>query len=151
MAKAKPEKKPSFAHTVDIAAAPDQVWRALTDGALSARYWQGRRVASTWKVGSPVGFLRGADDGGEVVAERGIVLECRPPRRLSYTWHVEFSEEMKDELPSRVTFDLAQHDGATRLTLTHDDLESGGTVVEAVRAGWPVVLGNLKALLETDA
>jgi uncharacterized protein YndB with AHSA1/START domain len=148
---AKPEKKPSFVHAVDIAAAPDAVWRALTDGALTAQYWNGWRVASNWKVGSAVTFWYRRKDGEEAVGDRGIVLECRAPKRLSYTWHVEFSEEMRDELPSRVTFDLSEHDGATRLTVTHDDLEVGGTVVEAVRAGWPVILGNLKTLLETDA
>ena len=148
---AKPEKKPSVVHAVDIAATPAVVWRALTEGAMTARYWNGWRVASNWKVGSAVTFWYRRKDGEEAVGDRGIVLECRASRRLSYTWHVEFSEEMRDELPSRVTFDLAEHEGATKLTVTHDDLEAGGTVVEAVRAGWPVILDNLKTLLETDA
>ncbi len=72
---AKQEKKPSVVHAVDIAVAPAAVWRALTDGAVTARYWHGWRAASSWKGGSGVSFWRRAADGSESIADRGIVLE----------------------------------------------------------------------------
>ncbi|MEZ5830469.1 MAG: SRPBCC family protein [Dongiaceae bacterium] len=138
----------SFSHAIEIAAAPEAVWRALTDGEFTRQYWAGRRVESRWKVGSPVIFWY-QTDGGEAISDRGIVVECAKPRRLSYTWHVEFVDEMRDAHPSRVTFDLAAKDDATTLTLTHDGFEPGSKVLEAVRQGWPAILESLKSLLET--
>src|ERR1044072_6808472 len=76
--------KPSFSYVTHIAATPDSVWRALTDGALTRQYWDGRRAEADWKVGSPVTFWYQSADG-EAVSDRGIVLESVRPRRLSYT------------------------------------------------------------------
>ena len=36
-----------------------------------------------------------------------------------------------------------------RLTITHDELESGSDMQRKVSAGWPRVLSSLKSLLET--
>ena len=140
--------KPSFSYLIHIAATPDSVWRALTDGALTRQYWYGRRAESDWKVGSPVTFWYQSADG-EAVSDRGIVLESVRPRRLSYTWQVQFIESMRDENPSRVTFEIEAEGEDAKLTVTHDDLEAGGEVVEAVRKGWPAILCSLKSLLET--
>ena len=140
--------KPSFSYLIHIAATPDSVWRALTDGALTRQYWYGRRAESDWKVGSPVTFWYQSADG-EAVSDRGIMLECVRPRRLSYTWQVQFIESMRDENPSRVTFEIEAEGEDAKLTVTHDDLEAGGEVVQAVRAGWRAILCSLKSLLET--
>ena len=50
-------EKPGFSYVTYIGAAPDRVWQALTDGALTRQYWYGRRAESDWKVGSPVTCL----------------------------------------------------------------------------------------------
>ncbi|WP_204303143.1 SRPBCC domain-containing protein, partial [Klebsiella pneumoniae] len=42
------------------------------------------------------------------VTDKGVVIECDPPRRLVYTWHSIFDAEMAKERPSRVTYDLVQ-------------------------------------------
>jgi uncharacterized protein YndB with AHSA1/START domain len=141
-------EKPSFSYVTYIGAAPDRVWQALTDGALTRQYWYGRRVESDWKVGSTVTFWYDAEDG-EAVSDRGIVLESRPPRHLSYTFHVEFVDELKDEHPSRVTFDLEPIGDETRLTLIHDEFEPKSRVLEGCRTGWPAILSSLKSLVET--
>lgn len=141
-------QKLSFVHALDIETTPEALWRALTDGAITQRYWHGRRVDSTWKVGSTVTFWY-ESGGEEAVSDRGIVLECRPPVRLSYTFHVEFIDELRDAHPSRVSFDLVPVDGKVRLTLTHDEFEPGSKILEACRSGWPVILDSLKSLLET--
>ncbi|HEV8392331.1 MAG TPA: SRPBCC family protein [Dongiaceae bacterium] len=141
-------EKPSFSYVTDIATTPEKLWQALTDGALTQRYWYGRRVASDWKVGSPVTFWYEAADG-EAVSDRGIVLESKRPRRLSYTFHVEFIDELRDAHPSRVTFDIEPAGDGSKLTLTHDGFEPGSKILEACRDGWPAILGSLKSLLET--
>jgi uncharacterized protein YndB with AHSA1/START domain len=140
--------KPSFVYVSYIAASPDQIWQALTDGALTRQYWYGRRVESDWKVGSPVTFWYEAG-GGEAVSDRGIVLESNRPKRLSYTFHVEFVDELRDERPSRVAFDLEATGQDAKLTLTHDEFEPGSKMLESIRSGWPAILSSLKSLLET--
>ena len=141
-------EKPSFSYATYIGAAPDRVWQALTDGALTRQYWYGRRVESDWKVGSTVTFWYDTEDG-EAVSDRGIVLESKPPRHLSYTFHVEFVDELKDEHPSRVTFDLEPIGDETRLTLIHDEFEPKSRVLDDCRTGWPAILSSLKSLVET--
>jgi uncharacterized protein YndB with AHSA1/START domain len=141
-------EKPSFVYVTYIAATPDKVWQALTDGGLTRKYWYGRRAESDWKVGSTVTFWYETGDG-EAVSDRGIVLESNPPHRLSYTWHVEFADELRDEHPSRVTFDIEPSGKDVKLTLTHDDFEPGSKVLGGVRSGWPAILASLKTMLET--
>jgi len=36
-----------------------------------------------------------------------------------------------------------------KLTVTHDDLEPDSPMLRGISDGWPVVLSNLKTLLET--
>jgi len=141
-------EKPRFVYVTYIAAAPDEVWKALTQGDLTWQYWNGRRVESDWTVGSTVTFWYDTADG-EAPSDRGIVLESKRPRHLSYTFHVEFIDELLDEHPSRVTFDLEREGDAVKLTLTHDEFEPGSKVLEGCRSGWPAILSGLKSLLET--
>ena len=108
-------EKPSFVYVTHIAATPDSVWQALTDGALTRQYWYGRHARSDWKVGSSVTFWY-ETSGGEAVSDRGILLESNRPRRLSYTWQVQFNEEMRDESPSRVTFEIEAEGEDSKLT-----------------------------------
>ena len=76
-------------------------------------------------------------------------LESDPPRRLSYTWHVEFADELRDEHPSRVTFEIEPSGTDVKLTLIHDEFEPGSKILEGVRSGWPAILASLKTMLET--
>ena len=141
-------EKPSFVYVTYIAAKPEKVWQALTDGTMTRQYWYGRRVESDWKVGSTVTYWYDTEDG-EAVSDRGIVLESDPPRRLSYTRHVEFVDEMRYEHPSRVTFEIEPSGKEVKLTLTHDEFEPGSKILDGVRSGWPAILASLKTMLET--
>lgn len=141
-------EKPSFVYVTYVATTPEKLWRALTDGVLTRKYWYGRRVECDWKVGSTVTFWYEAENG-EAVSDRGIVLESDPPRRLSYTFHVEFIDELRDERPSRVTFEIEAIDTEVKLSLTHGDFEPGSKILEGCRSGWPTILSSLKSLLET--
>lgn len=140
--------KPGFVYVTYIAATPEKVWQALTDGAMTQRFWYGRRVDSDWKVGSPVTFWY-ETAGAEAISDSGIVLESSPPRRLSYTFHVEFVDELRDAHPSRVTFEIAPKGKDVKLTLTHDEFEPGSKVLAGISEGWPVILCSLKSFVET--
>jgi uncharacterized protein YndB with AHSA1/START domain len=136
--------EPKFVYVTYIATTPEQLWRALTDGAFTRQYWFGTTIESDWARGSRVVFRSDGD-----VHDSGEVLEYEPYRRLAYTWHVEFHEVFRREKPSRVTFELEAMGAEVKLTVIHDDFEPGSKVREAVSNGWPLVLSSLKSLLET--
>jgi hypothetical protein len=47
-----------------------------------------------------------------------------------------------------VTFEIAPQGKVVKLVVTHDDFEDGSKSVVMISQGWPVVLSNLKSLLE---
>ena len=47
------------------------------------------------------------------------------------------------------TFEIETIDEMVRLTVTHDQLESGSDMLRGISEGWPRVLSSLKSLLET--
>jgi uncharacterized protein YndB with AHSA1/START domain len=143
--------EPKFVYVTYIATTPEKLWQALTDGAYTERYWFGTRIESDWTLGARVGFVR-----NDTVSDYGVVLECDPPRRLSYSWRVELYEEFRAERPSRVTFEIEPMTASTggkgsevKLTVTHDDFDAGSKVFRAISGGWPLVLASLKSFLET--
>ena len=132
-----------YVYVTYIRATPEEVWRALTDADLTARYW-GHRNESDWQPGSTWQHLR--TDGSGIADVVGTVLDSRPPERLVLTF--PGSDEQREGTPSRVTFTVEQHQDIVRLTVRHEGLPTDADR-EAVAAGWPAVLANLKSLLET--
>ena len=59
-------------------------------------------------------------------------------------------KEAHDDLKhSRVSFDIDPYgNGLVRLTVTHEDLDDP-EMLKGISSGWPMVLSNLKTLLET--
>jgi uncharacterized protein YndB with AHSA1/START domain/DNA-binding transcriptional ArsR family regulator len=155
----RPMSETEFVYTTYIATTPERLWQALTDPAFTRRYW-GAELYSDWQVGSPVLWKEGLDEEPRDLGQ--VVLEAEPQRRLSYTWHhprpyhaemlgwsAERLAEAQREPRSRATFDLEPADDAVKLTVTHDGFAPASPMLDAVRAGWPQLLANLKTLLET--
>ncbi len=136
-----------FVYVAYIATTPEKLWEALTDGDFTQRYWGGRRIQSDWNVGSPVRHVR--SDGG--IDWQGEVLQSQRPHLLSYTFHMQISDEHRDERPSRVTFELQSVGSVVKLTLTHNGFEAGSTTFETTFHGWPAIMSSLKSLLETGS
>jgi uncharacterized protein YndB with AHSA1/START domain len=137
--------KPSFVYVTYIATTPDRLWRALTSAEFTERYMFGRRVESTWQVGAPVRYW--GRDGR--LSDSGEVIESHPPRRLVFTWRVEFDDALRGEGYSKVTFELEALGGEVKLTVIHDELREGSGVLKGISMGWPKALASLKSLLET--
>jgi uncharacterized protein YndB with AHSA1/START domain/DNA-binding transcriptional ArsR family regulator len=133
---------PTYVYVTYIHARPEQVWRALTDADLTARYW-GHANVSDWQPGSLWEHRRVDGSGG--VDMVGRVLETEPPRRLVITFGG--SVEAPDDA-STVTFLIEPHEDIVRLTVTHENL-ADATALGQISHGWPAVLANLKSLLET--
>ena len=145
--------KPSFVYVTYIATTPEKVWRALVDTDVTRQYWVGPTSAcarvnvSDWKPGSRWQHQRVEEAG--VVDIVGKVVESAPPHRLVLTW-ARPSEADDESKHSCVTFDIEPHiDGLVRLTVTHAELERDPKMLEGISGGWPMVLSNLKTLLET--
>ena len=137
--------KPSFVYVTYIATTPDRLWAALTNAEFTERYMFGRRVESTWQVGAPVRYI-----GREgTLSDSGEVLESNPPRRLVFTWRVEFDDALRREGYSKVTFELEPLGGEVKLTVIHDELREGSGVLKGISMGWPKAIASLKSLLET--
>ena len=133
---------PTYVYVTYINATAEQVWRALTDADLTARYW-GHANVSDWQPGSTWEHRRA--DGSDAVDVVGKVLTAEPPTRLAITF--EDSLEIERE-PSVVTFLVEPHQDIVRLTVTHERL-ANLDMFNGISSGWPAVLSNLKSLLET--
>jgi uncharacterized protein YndB with AHSA1/START domain len=136
--------KPQFVYVTYISTTPEALWNALTDPALTTRYWQHVNV-SDWKAGSRWEHRRG-DDGGPVDMV-GKVVESVPPRRLVLTW-ANPADETREAKHTRVAFDIETVKGVVRLTVTHDRLEEDSDMLKGITDGWPKVLSSLKSMLE---
>ena len=143
--------RPEFVYTTYIRTTPEQLWRALTEPAFTRRYWRGMTFESDWKPGSHVTVTR--TDGTVADDPEQVVLASDPYRRLAYTWHsVTGSCEEQGGEPeprSKVAFDLEDLGDKVRLTVTHDGFAPGSRVLASISGGWPLVLSDLKTLLET--
>ncbi|GIF06400.1 ArsR/SmtB family transcription factor [Actinoplanes siamensis] len=145
-----------FTYTTYIATTPEKLWQALTDPEFTSQYW-GVEFDTDWTAGAPITWKL---DGLSITDPEQVVLESVPGSRLSYTWHTftpEFvakhrlPESMSTESRSTVTFNIEQAGKLVKLTVTHDDFDTGSTALEMVREGWPSILSSLKTLLETGS
>jgi hypothetical protein len=70
-----------------------------------------------------------------------------PPNRLVQSFNALWSDEVRAEGTSRVTWEIEQIEDSCRLTVTHDQLRDGAN--GELYGGWPMILSGLKTLLET--
>ena len=89
----------------------------------------------------------------------GEVIEADPPRKLVQTWRLLMDPELEAEGFTRVTYEIEEADGSTRLTVIHDldgapklaPMVSGELSGTGAGGGWAWILSDLKSLLETGA
>ena len=135
----------TFMYVTYIRTTPEKLWSALTDPATMQQYWFGMHQDSDWLPGSAWKLV--FPDGR--IADAGEVVEADPPRRLVLKWRNEFKPELKGEGYSRCTLEIDPKADAVKLTITHVMERSESKFIETVTGGWPMVLSNLKSLLET--
>ena len=138
--------KPATVYTIYIASTPEQVWEALTSAEFSRQYFFGNSVEIEQKVGGSYVVRQG--DGALHIS--GEVVEYDPPRRLAFTFNVNWPALIEKLGQTLVSYEIEPAGDAGRLTMTEshdrpmsDDILSGG------RQGWPAILSSLKSLLET--
>jgi uncharacterized protein YndB with AHSA1/START domain/DNA-binding transcriptional ArsR family regulator len=131
-----------------IKTTPERLWEAITNPEQRAKYSFGVRVESDWKPGSPYQGKAGSETISPAIPIlEGENLEVDPPRRLVQSFNALWSDDVKSEGTSRVTWEIEQIADSCRLTVTHDQLREGAN--EELYGGWPMILSGLKTLLET--
>jgi uncharacterized protein YndB with AHSA1/START domain len=137
----------TYVYVSYIRTTPEKLWSALTDPESMKQYWFGMHCESTFKTGSPWKLVAG--DGQ--IYDAGEILEADPPRRLVIRWRHQRRPELNAEGDTRCTMDLEPNATAVKLTITHSVEREPSKFIEAVSAGWPKIVSNLKSLLETGA
>jgi uncharacterized protein YndB with AHSA1/START domain len=131
--------------TVEIAASPERVFRALTSsevtawwvrpGVFDTREWAGDvRPGGRWRASGLA--------GGRAYSLEGEFLRVDSPRTLVHTWHGVGAPGA----PTTVTYSLQDRGAGTHLTLTHAGFTSP-EACENTRAGWETSLQRLAELL----
>ncbi|HEY3083968.1 MAG TPA: SRPBCC domain-containing protein [Candidatus Dormibacteraeota bacterium] len=128
--------------------AQSRIWDAITKPEFTHRYLYGNEPNTTWKPGSRLLWTEHAS-GNEVVDGEAIAYD--KPNRLVFSWIVKYDPALTADGPSRVTYELSEKDGLTKVTIIHDDFPSGSKVYDNVAGGWPYILSGLKTVLETGS
>jgi uncharacterized protein YndB with AHSA1/START domain len=127
-----------------IKTTPERLWEAITDPEQRAQYSFGVQTKSDWTPGSS---YEAVHPSGPVKIAEGENLEVDPPRRLVQSFNALWSDDVKAEATSRVTWEIEPVADSCRLTVTHDQLREGAN--DELYGGWPMILSGLKTLLET--
>ena len=128
---------------VFIKTSPERLWQAITDPEERAKYSFGAQVHSDWSQGSD--YHGGVPGVVDLVS--GENLEVDPPRLLVQTFNALWSDDVKAQGTTRVTWEIEPVGTSCRLTVTHDQLPNNAN--SELYGGWPMILSGLKTLLET--
>jgi uncharacterized protein YndB with AHSA1/START domain len=138
--------KPAIIYTIYIVSTPEKVWQALTSAEFSRKYFFGNAVEVDLRVGGS--YIVRTPDGALHIS--GEVIECDPPRKLTFTFNVNRPALIEKLGSTLVTYEIEPVGEVVKLTLIqshdrplNDDILSGG------RQGWPAILSGLKSVLET--
>ena len=135
--------KVQFVYETYLSTTPEELWNALIDPKVTAKYWE-RENVSDWHPGSRWEH-RNLDEEHRVDLVGKVVA---PPSRLVLTWTLP-ADEANEDKHTRVTFSIEPIRGVVHLTVIHDRLLPGSEMLKGITEGWPMVLSSLKSLLET--
>ncbi len=138
------EDKMEKVFEIYIKTTPERLWEAITDPEIRSKSNFGNRVRSDWTAGSAFEVDHPKSNG---LLGKGENLEVDPPRRLVQSMVALWSDEVKSEGTSRVTWEIEPVGDSCRLTVTHDQLRENAN--EELYGGWPMILSGLKTWLES--
>jgi uncharacterized protein YndB with AHSA1/START domain len=127
-----------------IKTTPERLWEAITEPEQRAKYNFGVGVVSDWTNGSKYESFHASADGALAEGEN---LEVDRPKRLVQSFNALWSDDVRAENTSRVTWEIEQIEDSCRLTVTHDQLREGAN--DELFGGWPMILSGLKTYIET--
>ncbi|HEY7830787.1 MAG TPA: metalloregulator ArsR/SmtB family transcription factor [Solirubrobacteraceae bacterium] len=131
-------------YEIYIKTTPEHLWEAITNPEMRGKYNFGMGIESDWQPGS---HYKAVHPAASAVLCEGENLEVDPPHRLVQSFTALWSEDVKREGSSRVTWEIEPVGDSCRLTVIHDQLREGAN--SELYGGWPMILSGLKTLLET--
>ncbi len=132
------------AFEIYIKTTAERLWQAITDPDLRGKYNFGVRVETDWRPGSR---YTGVSAQAPAPILEGENLEVDRPHRLVQSFRALWSDAVKREGTSRVTWEIEPIADSCRLLVTHDQLREGAN--PELDGGWMMILSGLKTLLET--
>jgi uncharacterized protein YndB with AHSA1/START domain len=131
---------------IEVNATPAEVWTALTDPELIAKYFFGTQVQTDWQPGSPIVWK--GDYQGNKYEDKGEILEVQQNRLLRFT-HFSPMTGQPDEPQNyhTLTYELDDRDGRTHVSLSQDN-NASAEEAEHSTANWETVLKGLKETVE---
>jgi DNA-binding transcriptional ArsR family regulator len=138
------EKTMEKVFEIYIKTTPERLWQAITDPGMRAKYTFGIGVYSDWKDGSS---YEGRTTKAPMAIIEGENVEIDRPRKLVQTYRALWSDDVKREGSSRITWEIEQVNDSCKLTVIHDQLRENAN--PELYGGWPQILSGLKTLLET--
>src|SRR4051812_45747295 len=129
-------------YRVYIKAPRERVWQAITDPEWTVRYGYGGRAeyepdlrpGAAYRGMLSEDMKRRSEERGHPAPDVGVdgeVLEVVPPSRLVQTFRMVMEPTMAAEGFTRVTWELEDGDGATKLTVVHE-LEGAPTLAAVI-------------------
>ncbi|MCS7476597.1 SRPBCC domain-containing protein [Umezawaea endophytica] len=128
-------------HSIVITAPIGAVWAEITKLDGKQRAMMDAILDSALEPGAPL-YYRSTD--GKRVFVVGRVVAVDPPRLLSHTQRLT----MRDDPWTLVTWELAEVDGGTRVTLRNSGWPEGVDKLHKVDSTWKGILTALKQVLE---
>jgi uncharacterized protein YndB with AHSA1/START domain len=147
-------------YEVYIRATPQAIWDAITSPEWTVKY--GYQGAVEYELRPGGAYCAHATPDMRAIGMPDVVIDdvveqADPPRKLVHTYRFLFSEAMKAEGFTRVTWEIEKvAAGFSRLTVVHE-LEGAPIMAGMVASkfsemgggGWGWILSDLKTLLET--
>ncbi len=131
---------------VVINASINKVWEGLTDPKLIKQYLFGTETVTDWKVGSPI-IWKGVWQG-KTYEDKGKILRVIPQKLLETSyWSSMSGLPEKRENYKKITYELTQENGNTKVTLTQDNNLTEEDKNHSEQ-NWKTVLEGLKKILE---
>jgi uncharacterized protein YndB with AHSA1/START domain len=132
---------------ISIDAPISKVWEALTKKEQIAKWLM---PSDDFELKAGVTFNMLGKSKGIEYPHICTIKEIVPEKKLSYTWAVK--DKLSDTL---VTYELEEHNGKTKLTLTHSGwdkvtLNKEGATREDYNNGWEQVIPGLKKYVENN-
>lgn len=132
---------------VTINAPVGAVWKTLTEPGLVKQWMHGTNLETDWRVGSPIAWK--GEWKGRSYEDKGEVLEVEPNRLLRNThWSPMGGSEDKPENYHTVSYELAEADGQTILTLKQTNNASQQEADRMAADNWGPILEGLKEVAE---
>lgn len=127
---------------IEINATVDRVWEEITrrgspHQAMFATYLNGELIEGH--------VLTYRSKSGKHTFVLGKILEVQAPTRLVHT----FRFSMVEDEPTLVVWDLTEHAGVTRVTVTHSRFDGETKTYKSVETSWVQILALYKSIIET--